>query len=152
MARLSVEVCHQGSELEVTKMNEKNPFRDAPVVFSYTRAQAIEDGVLLDMTEWGRETGFRFPVACTAAVWHEYIVPPAGTEKLGQTERGGAHDMLWMLYNTIRGNRSDPKDQLLFKVLFLNAAGKHEEVTLKAHCGPGDYGEPVVTIMLPDED
>jgi len=22
----------------------------------------------------------------------------------------------------------------------------------KAHCGPGDLGEPVTTIMLPDED
>ncbi len=25
-------------------------------------------------------------------------------------------------------------------------------VTLKAVCGPGDQGEPVITIMLPDED
>jgi hypothetical protein len=25
-------------------------------------------------------------------------------------------------------------------------------VRLKALCGPGDQGEPVVTVMLPDED
>jgi hypothetical protein len=25
-------------------------------------------------------------------------------------------------------------------------------VTLKAMCGPGDQGEPVITIMLPEED
>jgi hypothetical protein len=25
-------------------------------------------------------------------------------------------------------------------------------VRLKAECGPGDGGEPVVTVMLPDED
>jgi len=25
-------------------------------------------------------------------------------------------------------------------------------VTLKALCGPGDDGEPVITIMLPEED
>ena len=27
-----------------------------------------------------------------------------------------------------------------------------ELITLKAHCGPGDDAEPVITIMLPNED
>ncbi len=55
-------------------MDEKNadtsasPFADAPVIFSYTRAQAIEDGVLVDLTAWAKETGFRIPVACTSSV------------------------------------------------------------------------------------
>ena len=133
-------------------MNERNPFEDAPVIFSYTRAQAIEDGVLVDLTEWARETGFRIPVACTAAVWHGYIVPPAGTDKLGQSERGRAHDVLYMLYLAIRQSKGTQREQLRFKVTFLQAPHKHEEVTLKAHCGPGDQGEPVLTIMNLDED
>jgi hypothetical protein len=29
---------------------------------------------------------------------------------------------------------------------------KQETVTLKAICGPGDTAEPVITIMLPEED
>jgi hypothetical protein len=29
---------------------------------------------------------------------------------------------------------------------------KRETVILKALCGPGDNGDPVITIMLPDED
>jgi hypothetical protein len=29
---------------------------------------------------------------------------------------------------------------------------KAEEVTLKLMVGPGDVGEPVITIMLPNED
>ena len=29
---------------------------------------------------------------------------------------------------------------------------KRETVILKALCGPGDNGEPVITILLPDED
>ena len=61
----------------------KNPFEDVPVTFSYTRAQAIDDGVLVDMTEWAKETGFRIPVACTAMVWNRYIVPPNGPKELG---------------------------------------------------------------------
>ena len=56
-------------------LNTDNPFSDMPVIFSYTRAQAIEDGVLIDLTEWAKETGFRYPVACTTAVWNDYVAP-----------------------------------------------------------------------------
>ena len=55
-------------------MNDNSPFEDAPLNFSYTRAQAIEDGVLVDLTAWAKETGFRIPVACTSTVWQKYIV------------------------------------------------------------------------------
>jgi hypothetical protein len=133
-------------------MCNKNPFEDAPVIFSYTRAQAIEDGVLVDLTEWARETGFRIPVACTTTLWNDYIVPPKGTIEFGQSERGRAHDLLWMLYMNIRRSRSSEQDLLLFKVIFLMTAKKQETVTLKALCGPGDNGEPVLTITLPEED
>jgi hypothetical protein len=135
-------------------MNNKNPFDDMPVIFSYTRAQAIEDGALVDLTEWAKEAGFRIPVACTSAVWHEYIVPPEGTRALGQSERGRAHDVLWMLFLSIqqsRGSRAD-NEQMLFKVIFLQAPRRQETVTLKAVCGPGDDGAPVLTILLEHED
>jgi len=33
------------------------------VIHTYTRAQAIEDGVLIDVSEMAREAGFRWPVA-----------------------------------------------------------------------------------------
>ena len=131
-------------------MNTSTPFDDAPIIFSYTRAQAIEDGVLIDLSEWARETGSRIPVACTAAVWNGYVVPPNGTRELGQSERGRAHDLLWMLWNAIR--RSVGEDRLTFHVLFLQSNGRHESVTFKAVCGPDDQGEPVVTIMVPNED
>jgi len=134
------------------QMNDKNPFEDTPVIFSYTRAQAIEDGVLVDLTAWAKETGFKVSVACTSTVWQGYVVPPRGTESLGQSERGRAHDLLWMLYVAIKASRNAKRDQILYQVLFLQAPGKMEEVTLKAHFGPGDNGKPVVTIMQPDED
>jgi hypothetical protein len=128
-----------------------NPFADAPVIFSYTRKQAIEDGVLIDLTEWAKETGFRIPVACTSAVWHDYIVPPAGTRELGQSERGRGHDALWMLYTSIRTSKRSGEidDRLFYKVIFLQSPHRQETVTLKAICGPGDDGEPVLTIMCP---
>jgi hypothetical protein len=39
------------------------------LIHSYLRKQAIEDGVLLDVSTMGREAGFRYPVALTQAVW-----------------------------------------------------------------------------------
>jgi len=131
-------------------MNTSNPFDEMPVIFRYTRKQAIDDGVLVDLSEWARETGFTIPVACTAAVWNQYVMPPQGTTQLGQSERGRAHDLLWMLFVAIK--RSQGGDRLLYEVIFLNKKHQHETVTLKAICGPGDDGEAVLTILLPNED
>lgn len=128
-----------------------NPFEDAPTIFSYTRQQALEDGVLVDLTNWAKETGFRIPVACTRALWDGCLEPPQGTEELGQSLRGRTHDLLWMLYVTIRKS-TGASDLLFFEVIFLNRRKKHETVKLKAVCDSGDQGEPVVTVMLPDED
>ena len=128
----------------------ENPFDNATVIYRYSRAQAIEGGVLIDLTEWASELGFRFPVACTAAVWHGYVVPPEETRQLGQSERGRAHDLLWMLLNAIRSSQGG--QSVMFKVIFLQTAGRRRTVKLKSVCGPGDRGEPVITIMMPDED
>ena len=134
-----------------TTPNDNDPFDDAPIIYRYTRRQALDDGVLVDLSRWARETGFRIPVACTHALWAGCIEPPEGTLEAGQSQRGRAHDVLWMLYLAIRG--SPPGEpELRFEVVFLNERLEHETVTLKAVCGPGDEGEPVLTIMLPYED
>ena len=36
---------------------------DRMAIYSYSRQQAIDDGVLVDITEMAQEAGFRFPVA-----------------------------------------------------------------------------------------
>lgn len=130
-------------------MSEDTFFGPSDVIFSYTRQQAIDDGVLVDLTEWAKETGFRVPVACTAAVWHQYVVSPPGSESWGQSERGRAHDLLWMLFLAARQQAGSRVD---FEVSFLNSQQQQEIGKFYALCGPGDQGEPVITIMLPHED
>ena len=138
------------------KPNAGNPFDDMPVIFSYTRKQAIEDGVLVDLTPWAKETGFKIPVACTAAVWHEFVVPPEAMKQWGQSERGRAHDLLVMLFFAIRSRKTKPpaegEDLLFYEVLFQQEPEKTVKVRFKAICGPGDDGEPVMTILRPEED
>ncbi len=121
--------------------DSKNPF--GPVIFSYPRAQAIEDGVLVDLSQI--ETigkAFKFPVACTDTVWA--IIENALNDE-GQDILGIGHDLATMAIQAIR--KVHGGDRLSFKVII---AGKPH--TLKMIIGPGDTPEPVMTIMLPNED
>jgi hypothetical protein len=120
-------------------------FDDADVIHTYSRAQAIADGVLVDVSEWAspREMigGFRIPVAVTATVW-ALIEPPNGS---AESRRGRAHDVLWMAAVAARGHRDG--DRATFVV---DIGG--ESIAMWLQIGPGDAGEPVVTILLEGED
>ncbi|MCC6898771.1 MAG: hypothetical protein IT377_07335 [Polyangiaceae bacterium] len=129
-------------------MNERDSsgfWDDAEVVSSYSRAQAIEDGVLVDVTATSKEAGFTVPVAVTAAVWCE--IEPTDTEATnGQSVSG----RLWDILSVLRASAGDT-DTVLFDVLVARDH-KNERLRLKAIIGPGDDAAPVITIMLPNED
>lgn len=123
----------------------------AEIISSYSRAQAIEDGELVDVTETAREAGIRIPTALTRAVWAKYVEVPEGVKC--QDEKGRLWDILFMFAYAAR---KFDGSELLYKLSVRNDNepdfSAHHEVTLKAICGPGDTPEPVITIMLPDED
>lgn len=121
-----------------------------PVIHRYTRAQALADGVLIDATETARQAGIGFPLAVTQTVWSEWIVPRESDRVHGQSESGRLWDLVWMLRMAIAGTPAGAS-HLEYEVLF-QRAGRSETVRLKAICGPGDHGEPVLTVMLPNED
>ena len=131
-------------------MNADDLFSDANVVFRYTRAQAIADGVLVDVSELAKEAGFRIPVAVTATLWEGYITPPPSAEEEGQSTTGRLWDVLNVMRVAIRSLPAN-SDIVLFSVLFRMTEGT-ETVQIKALCGPGDDAEPVITIMLSNED
>lgn len=118
------------------------------VIHSYTRAQAIADGVLVDVTELAKEAGFKFPVALTHAVYAKYVEVPEGVS--GQDETG----RLWDILNMLRfgAARSQGKSEILFKLYVRNDNRKAKLVTLKSVCGPNDDASPCITVMMLDED
>lgn len=79
-------------------------FEDAEVISLYTRAQALADGDLVDVTEWasadkGFRGGFRCPVAMTRALFAFIDIDHARRRTPRQScedTRGRAHDALWM--------------------------------------------------------
>jgi len=113
----------------------------------YTRAQALEDGNLIDVSETAREAGIRYPVALTLSAWSAYVAVPPGV--VGQDEAGRLWDILWMF--SLAARRAAGA-LLAFELYVRNDNRKPRRVQLKAICGPGDAGEPVITIMLPEED
>ena len=128
-------------------------FNEMDLISVYTRAQAIEDGVLVDVSTVAREANFKIPVAVTRRLWDEYITPsPESIECSGQSEQGRLWDVLNMLFFTIRLHPGDSSPTIFYKLYFIMKARQRRLITLKSICGPGDNGEPVITIMLPDED
>ena len=121
------------------------------ILHTYSRREAIDDGVLIDVTDTAKEAGFRIPVALTAAVWAEYVTVPDGVA--GQDERGRLWDVLFMLLMAIRsGRESGTEVRYRLHVRNDNRVGEPPLVELKSVCGPNDDGTPCVTVMLPEED
>jgi hypothetical protein len=121
-------------------------------VYTYTRAQAIDDGELVSLTAWAKETGFTVPVVITRAAWADFIEWPESAKGFGQSERGRAHDVLWMLLCAIRAGRGGERVDFKVSRLIPGASGHARPGNLYALSHGGDNGEHVITVMLPEED
>ena len=126
-----------------------NEYETWDVIHTYSRAQAIEDGVLVDATQVAQEAGIKYPVALTQAVWADVVEPDPEDRAEGQSEQGRLWDVLWMLCCAIRGGAGGT--ELRFRLSVIQK-GKPRLVELKGVCGPGDHAEPVITVMFPRED
>jgi hypothetical protein len=125
-------------------------FEDADLIHSYSRADALRDGVLIDVSETAREAGIRWPVALSSAAWERCVSVPPGV--VCQDETGRLWDVLWMLRLAIARSDGGSEVRFALHVRNDNRDGAPPLVKLKAICGPGDDGEPVLTVLLPEED
>jgi hypothetical protein len=130
-------------------MNDDAMEEEFELIHAYTRQQALEDGGLVDLGALAKEAGFRWPLAVTRAVYEGVLVPSKLLKQEGQSFTGRAWDMLMVL--RLEGRRGG--SEIRFAPLFVTEPGRPpRSVTLKAVSGPGDDGEPVITVMMPDED
>ena len=131
-----------------TEQNE-SPF--GPVIYSYTRAQAVADGVQVEVTKTAQEAGIKFPMFLTRAVFDAYVaVPPDVT---GQDDAGRLWDIVWMTrFGIIRAR---PGCACIPVALYVrNDNQRSRLIKLIATCGPLDIddAQPAITVMMPDED
>ena len=129
--------------------SDGEPFEN--VIFSYTRKQALADGVQVDVSATAKEAGFRIPVFITDTVYNEYVKVPADAE--AQDEAGRLWDILMMLRHAIK--KADAQaSRLPFCLYVRNDNRSPKLVTLHSVCGALDIDDPApsITIMLPTED
>ena len=127
----------------------ESPF--GQVIYSYTRAQAVADGVQVDVSKTAQEAGIKFPMFLTRAVYDAYVAVPEGVT--AQDEAGRLWDIVWMTRFGII--RSCPGvDRIPVALYARNDNQRSKLVKLIATCGPLDIDDPqpAITVMMPDED
>ena len=158
-----VSVTNIATEIQVQQPTAKDVFGE--VICSYSRAEALTDGVLIDVTETAKEAGIVYPVAISQGLWAGYIEVPESLKGI-QDIQGRLWDVLTMFRFSARAikkadddvveSQRDAPQTMFFKTIFqmpsTRGAPKMETVSIKSICGPGDNAEPVLTFMLPAED
>jgi len=127
----------------------ESPF--GPVIYAYTRSQAVADGVQVEVTKIAQEAGIKYPMFLTRAVWDAYVAVPEGVT--GQDEAGRLWDVVWMTrFGIIRARAGVDRIPVAMYVRNDNRAARL--VKLIATCSALDIEDPqpAITLMMPDED
>jgi len=113
----------------------------------YTRANALSDGVLADVTSSAAGL-FKIPVAFTSALWAIIEDLPAGQSGDAPLQER-IREVLRAAIDVVRRHPEGPSP---FTVpLLIGTSAGLKSLELFVHCGPGDQGEPVVTIGFPSD-
>ena len=108
-------------------------------ISAYMRAQAIADGCLVDIGAWDGGI-FKHPVALTAALFAKLS---SGDGEHAETLKARIWDVCYMA--TAGTARVDGPDSYYPVIV------GRSTLNLRANCGPGDHGEPVITIGFPED-
>ena len=129
---------------------DASPFGEP--IHAYTRAQALADGVLVDVTRQASPAemrgGFTVPVAVTAAVWAAIEAIPDSLVGIADA-RGRLHDVLWMA--RVAAQRFRGACGGTFAVHLPSRGTRQRVKTLRVEIGPDDHGAPCVTIGFPED-
>jgi len=118
-------------------------------IAAYTRAQAIEDGVLVDVSETARAIELTLPVAVTAAVWSFIEMLALFRDDMNAR----LLEMLSMAQWLVSVTPGDVETLYFTTCFTAHLPHKIEKHALfKMVIEPGEHRELVITIMLPDED
>ncbi|MCZ7633441.1 MAG: hypothetical protein M5U20_08160 [Phycisphaerales bacterium] len=132
-------------------MNERDPFADWEVISGYSRAEAIADGVLIDLDGSGyefvrRAEGIRVPTAITRTLWLSVIGPEPADMGDDPEAAGRLMDLLRSFRTAARTNPHG--NRVTWEFPALNGG----TLSVISVVGPGDDPRPVLTLTLPEDD
>ena len=131
--------------LQLSLPKPKAPL-SSPVIHSCTRAQALANGILIDVTEIGEEVGFKPPVAITEALQNR-LTPTKAEAVFGQDYDSRLWNVLWVAAFTIklaaRGTETVTFTVVQQEVDTKSGQPHSVELRLRAVYGPGNEDKPV---------
>lgn len=130
-------------------------FSKNDLIYSYTRAMALADGVLVDASSMAKEAGFKVPLALTTAVYEGCVAwteHDEATKGGGQSEDGRLWDVLWLAFHAARRTDGNSAAFSVYRIPREGASLEPSKQDLVLMIHPGDQGEAVCTIMEPGED
>jgi uncharacterized protein DUF6573 len=137
------QVTQEGSMTDKKKKEVDPIFGE--VIYAYTRAQALADGVLVDVTQMAKEAGLVHPTVITQALWHDLNTIPQGFSY--ESFDGRLWDVLWMSRLAAGKPDNQSKSRITYEVIRHTRNKPFEQlIELVMDCGPGDNAEPVLTI------
>jgi hypothetical protein len=128
-------------------MDDLTEIFGAPISI-YTRAQAIEDGMLVQLPADVR-TPFKYPVAITSSLWAE-IVRGAG-KKDAHTRNARIWDVCFMAVMASKFDASGGKKGEAASDVFYPCLIGRKTHNLWCNIGPDDTGAPCFTIGFPGD-
>ena len=122
-----------------------------PVVYAYTRKQAIADGQQIDVTPTAQKCGIRYPMFITRAVFENFVAVPNGVT---------SHDESLRLFNAVWGTRMAilrnrrGLERIPVVLHVHNGQRRAERVQLVAVCSAFDIDDPrtAITLLMEHED
>jgi hypothetical protein len=118
------------------------------IISSYSRAEAISDGLLFDVSTWAKRVGIKFPVAVSVSIWTE-ILEPDETAK-DALECHATRLACFLL--TLRSELMAADGSELKYPYSVPIDGELTYFSLYVTLLPGDNFEPVLTNLLEGED
>ena len=121
--------------------------------YTGSRAEAITEGTIIDVSELGRQVGFKWPVAMTKAVWEDSVSwsDEDSEQQVPQNQKSRLFSVVGACADYVR-TRGPKADRMRFRINRIPRDGISrgaQQRLLQVVAHPGDDGEPVLTIRIP---
>ena len=121
--------------------------------YAGSRVQAIAEGTIIDVSDLGRQVGFKWPVAMTKAVWEDSVAwsDEDSGQQVQQNQKSRLFSVVGACADYVR-TRGPKADRMRFRINRIPRDGvSHgaQQRLLQVVAHPGDDGEPVLTIRIP---
>lgn len=118
----------------------------------YTRQEALDDGILIDISKQAQKHGIEQPVAITTGLYYRCMEPDQDPGQAAQSLDERMHEVLTTLGQRLAGRGNDPVF-LSFRCSFLLRACPIEYEEIEIFCASDDVepGEAWLTLMGEDD-